>query len=66
MNALIIILTIVNAVILVLNYIVFKRTKTAGVDTRIHSLPLHTKNGEGVIIENKNKKPVVEFKKALR
>lgn len=65
MNALIVI-TIINAILLVLNYIIYRMNKKNGVNTKIHSIPLFTDDGDGVVILNKKNKPVVIYKDELK
>lgn len=60
-----IIITLINAGILVLGYLVYRKTKTAGVDPDKHSLPVFTDDGKGVSINNKNGEPVIKFEKEL-
>lgn len=66
MMTLYIILTLINAGLVYLSYRFMTKAKKSGIDPELHSLPEYTRGGEGVIIRNKDQKPVVEFQKALQ
>ncbi|MEX0274299.1 MAG: hypothetical protein AB3N16_07975 [Flavobacteriaceae bacterium] len=61
-----IVITIINIALVGLNFLIYRRTKKVGVNPNLHSLPVHTQDGHGVVIENKQGKPVAEFKKELQ
>ena len=61
-----VVLMVVQIILIIVNYIVYRATKKYGLDPEKHSVPLHTENGEGVVIMNKDNRPVVEFKKPLK